>query len=292
MSTVWTSDPATWPPREQRHLEHWKVERALREELLASTPENRDDVFRDVYNRLFQDVPWHEANDPDPVREEAEEDLFFDLFSSLVDPRDTLLDLGCGDGSLVRRFSGAVRRCIGIDASDAMIRFCEENAPPNAEFLCASIIDVPVPEGTVDIAMSRQVVEHLHPDDMPAHLAAVLRCLRPGGRFLIETPSRLTGPWDVSRKFSETPTGFHLREYTNGELAGMLRDAGFRRVTSPAVPSRLQARLGRWSAHAYLPASAKGAVERVAERLPRSGRVRVATAAMARSVVLVGERPG
>jgi SAM-dependent methyltransferase len=290
MSPAWTSDPATWPPPARFNYEHWLIERELRAELLASTPENRDEVFRDVYNRLFELVPWHEANDMDPERERREEDFFFGAYGGLTRPDDTLLDLGCGDGALIRRFAPAVARCIGIDASDAMVAFCRERAPANAEFVVGSVVDVPLPPGSVDVAVSRQVMEHLHPDDVPRHLAAVHRSLRPGGRFLIETPSRLTGPWDVSRGFSETPTGFHLREYTNGELARMLRRAGFRRVQTPAVPSRLLPRLARRSLPAYVPAGAKGALEGLAERLSPVPRRRLATAAMARQVVLVAHR--
>jgi hypothetical protein len=44
------------------------------------------------------------------------------------------------------------------------------------------------------------------------------------------TPNGLTGPWDISRLFSTTPTGFHLHEYTNSELTGLLHQAGFKRV--------------------------------------------------------------
>jgi SAM-dependent methyltransferase len=289
-SRSWTSDPATWPPPAERDREHWLIERGLREELLRSSPAQRDDVYRDVYNRLFDQVPWHEGNQRAEDVENAYEDLWFRLYGPLTRPGDTLVDLGSGRGSLIRRFAPAVTACVGIDASDAMVELSRRTAPTNAEFVVGSIVEPPLPPGSADMVISRQVMEHLHPDDAARHLAAVHGLLRPGGRFLIETPSRLTGPWDISRSFSSEATGFHLREYTVGELSTMLRTAGFRRVRSPAVPSRVLMRLGPLRSHAYVPGGAKGALEKVLARFPRAARRKVAPALVLRGVLVVGQR--
>src|SRR5690606_28242527 len=104
---------------------------------------------------------------------------------------------------------------------------------PNATFIASGVVRPPVPAASVDLAVSRQVVEHLHPDDIPEHFAAIAKIVAPGGVFIIETPNRVTGPWDVSRGITDDPTGFHLREFTHGELARLMRDAGFVRVSSP-----------------------------------------------------------
>lgn len=291
MTAGWTRDPATWPPERRRDFEHWIIERDLRGELLAASPETRDDIFRDVYDRLYRAIPWHPGNHSDHEAERAYEEFWFRSYGALSRPGDTVVDLGCGHGALVRRFATSVARCVGLDASDDMIALCRAGAPPNADFVCSSVIDPPLPDASADLAISRQVTEHLHPDDLPRHLRSVLRILRPGGRFLIETPSRLTGPWDVSRGFTAGATGFHLREYTNGELAGELRRAGFARVRTPLVPRRLMARLGPLATRAYVPAGVKGALERIVGPLPESPRRALARAALAASVLLVAERP-
>ena len=87
-----------------------------------------------------------------------------------------------------------------------------------------------VPAGSVDVALSCHLVEHLHPDDLPDHLAEIHGLLAPGGVYIVVTPSRLYGPHDVSRYFSDQPIGLHLREYLHADLASRLRRAGFHAV--------------------------------------------------------------
>jgi ubiquinone/menaquinone biosynthesis C-methylase UbiE len=70
-----------------------------------------------------------------------------------------------------------------------MIALAEQDRPANARFLVGNLIRPPLPDASADIVITRQVMEHLHPDDIAAHLESVLRILRPGGRFLVETPS-------------------------------------------------------------------------------------------------------
>ncbi len=291
MSDPWTDDPATWPPPSAQRRAHWLIERELRERLLASSPGDRDAVTREAYNDLFRRVPWHVANEPPSDDEDAYEDYWFRLYRSATRPTDTLVDVGCGRGGLVRRFAPAVAEAIGIDASDEMASIARAGAPSNARFMVASAIEPPLPPRSADVVVSRQVMEHLHPDDAERHLRAVWRILRPGGRFLIETPSRLTGPWDVSRGFTDTATGFHLREYTVGELGRMMRSVGFDRVTSPLSPSRLRLR-SRALDRATVPASVKGTLERALEPLPRRPRRALARAFVIAEVVVLGERRG
>lgn len=287
----WSNDPSSWPPVAERPRQHWLVEQRLREELLASSPVDRERITRDVYNRLFDEVPWHDANATDSNIEDAYEEHWFQLYGPLTRPDDVLLDIGCGRGGLVNRFARAVSQAIGLDASDAMIAIAEKSKPANVRFIVGNLLTPPVPPKSVDFVVSRQLMEHLHPADVPEHLRAVFETLRPGGRFLIETPSRLTGPWDISRGFTDIASGFHLREYTNREMGAMLRDAGFRRVRGPAVPARVLARLGSGNRRAYMPVQVKSGIEAVLRIAPMKIRPKLAGPLLVRDVTLVAERP-
>ena len=89
---------------------------------------------------------------------------------------------------------------------------------------------IPLPAESVDVVYSNQLLEHLHPDDATEHLREVHAALRRGGVFVCVTPNRVAGPWDISLYFDENATGFHLKEYTLGELVAMLKQIGFREV--------------------------------------------------------------
>jgi SAM-dependent methyltransferase len=117
------------------------------------------------------------------------------------------------------------------------------------EFKVFDGFDLGLPPGSLDLAYSHDVAEHLHPDDLFDQLRSVQRSLRPGGMYVCVTPNRISGPHDISRHFSATPRGFHLREYTSTELADVFRGAGFTSVKifvavngrhlSPLLPTKL-----------------------------------------------------
>jgi SAM-dependent methyltransferase len=90
-----------------------------------------------------------------------------------------------------------------------------------------------VPENSVDVAYSDQLMEHLHPDDALDQLKNIFRSLKPGGSYICMTPNRISGPHDISLYFSDVPSGFHLREYTTTDLVKILKDAGFSKVSVP-----------------------------------------------------------
>ncbi len=46
----------------------------------------------------------------------------------------------------------------------------------------------------------------------------------------MSTPSRFTGPHDISRYFDYSATCFHLREYDYRSVTKLMRSSGFRKV--------------------------------------------------------------
>ena len=123
-----------------------------------------------------------------------------------------------------------VKRVIALDVSHEITR--RDDLPSNVELKIFDGVEVPVAAGTVDIVYSHQVMEHVHPDDAVVQLQTIYRSLRPGGAYVCVVPNRISGPHDISRHFDEVATGFHMREYTTGELAVLFRSSGFRRTKS------------------------------------------------------------
>jgi SAM-dependent methyltransferase len=135
------------------------------------------------------------------------------------------MEVGPGDCALALAVAARVKTVYAVDVTDALLG--EQETPHNFHFVHSNGVSVPVPRESIDLAYSSQVMEHLHPEDVGDHLCGIRDALAPGGRLICITPNRISGPWDVSRHFDESPRGLHLREYTISELADLLRSVGF-----------------------------------------------------------------
>lgn len=85
--------------------------------------------------------------------------------------------------------------------------------------LRADATALPVAEGSVDLVVAFDVLEHIEDDD--SAVAHVFRALRPGGRYLVAVPCdpRLWSAHDEA-------VG-HVRRYTRDGLESLLRRGGF-----------------------------------------------------------------
>ncbi len=107
---------------EERERAHWLIERDLRERLLASAPEERERVTAEVYDALFQRVPWHPANQSANEDPEIEGELWRRVFGDLCPPGGTIADLGCGLGSVVIGMASRTKEAVGEDTSQEEAR--------------------------------------------------------------------------------------------------------------------------------------------------------------------------
>ena len=105
-------------------------------------------------------------------------------------PGESVLDVGCGTGTLaiaVKAAVGASGEVTGIDASPEMIEIARhkaEGAGVDAGFEVAPIEELPFPDGRFDLVVSSFMLHHL-PDGVKGRgLAEIRLVLKPGGRFL------------------------------------------------------------------------------------------------------------
>ena len=90
-----------------------------------------------------------------------------------------------------------------------------------------------------DLVFGQQVLEHMHREDVPEHLAEAFRVLSRGGTVAVETHNRRTGPQDISRGSVTTAEGLHLREWSVRELIVKFCRAGFIQERGLLAPSFL-----------------------------------------------------
>ena len=218
---------------QEQVLKHFQAEQGLRDYLLASPREKRAEAFCWAYDELFRRCPWHPAlnersgvDAPDLVERRVKN------FTRWLPPGEDVrvLEIGCGMGELVIGLSGKGYECVGIDVSEVRIQRLQRFESANLQFQRVEGTKLPFADESFEVAISMQLFEHLHPEDGGEHLREVLRVLKPGGFYMLETPNVLVGPGDVSRFFTETAEGFHLREYTIRELCGLLHECGFGQV--------------------------------------------------------------
>jgi small RNA 2'-O-methyltransferase len=155
--------------------------------------------------------PWWEGAAADPVEERGHAEESSDLHEERLDAVarvllregvSTVLDLGCGAGSLLRRLAreAAYSRLTGVDLSIAALRTAERVlAPfraaeaPRIDLLHGSILEHSAEWPAADAAVLVETIEHLPPDELSRLEGAVLAGLRPR-LVVITTPNRECNP--------------------------------------------------------------------------------------------------
>jgi len=161
-------------------------------------------------------------------------------------PGEHVVDIGAGPGLLAAEIAAAVGpdgRVHAVEPSESMRALAAGRARPAGaapvEISAGSVAALPLPDASVDVAVSTQVFEYV--EDVPGALAEVHRVLRPGGRLLV-----LDTDWDSivwhSRDQARTARILaawdeHLVDpHLPRTLAPALRAAGFTDVRTQVLP--------------------------------------------------------
>lgn len=212
------------------HRRHYELEKRLANRLRAADRDERRGLYSVVYDELYSSLPEHPGNlqKNDPAKTAASVRAALRFVDPYIHPNTTFLEVGAGDAALSIAVADRVTRVYAIEVTAEKAN--GKTMPENLDFVITDGFEIPVPEQSIDLAFSDQVMEHLHPDDAEEQLTNIYRSLKPGAPYICLTPNFLSGPHDVSAYFDEFPTGFHLKEYTTTELTGLLRRVGFRNV--------------------------------------------------------------
>lgn len=97
-------------------------------------------------------------------------------------PGMTLLDVGCGPGTITADLAGLVApgRVVGIDRAAEVMASA---AAPGVEFRVGDVYALDFDDGSFDVVHAHQVLQHL--TDPVAALAEMRRVLSPGGRLAV-----------------------------------------------------------------------------------------------------------
>ena len=154
-----------------------------------------------------------------------------------LQPGETVLDVGCGTGSLAlvaKERVGATGRVCGIDASVQMIaraRRKAERVGLSIDFQVGLIEQLAFPDQSFDVVLSTMMMHHL-PDDLKRQgLAEMARVLKPEGRLLVVDLKGTAAPHGRLEQPAQTGTG----ESGMHGLSALMQAAGMFPVETGAI---------------------------------------------------------
>ncbi len=213
---------------EQQIREHYEAEQELANKLRKSTKAQRksENLYATLYDELYRSVPHHQQLTVKASKYQTQRNINwqFGLIRRFINDTTIFLELGPGDCSFASKISGIVKKVYAIDVSEIITN---SSSIPKYEIIISDGSSIPLPDDSIDVVYSNQLMEHIHPDDAIAQLHEIYRVLKSSGHYVCVTPNSVIGPWDISYYYNNVATGFHLKEYSVHELIETFRYAGF-----------------------------------------------------------------
>ncbi len=143
-----------------------------------------------------------------------------------IDKSLRLLDLGCGDGALLR-----VARDLGVENLEGVDLSPEMVAKTRAVGFSVELEDAlsflaAQPDNSFDVVCAFDVLEHLDHEKLSGVCENVLRILKSGGTFLIHVPNGAS-PYAGRMRYGDIT---HERAFTRESMRQVLRTIGFASV--------------------------------------------------------------
>src|SRR5262249_4626499 len=163
---------------QERLRRHYEVERALAERLRRTTSrEERIKLYESMYDTLFAAVPDH------PRLTAAHDRAFIErmnrgrlaIVSPYLRPDSRVLDIGAGDCVFSLVLARRAKQVTAIDIAEGSAVL--DGAPSNFQLLIYDGFHLPMEPGSIDLAFSDQLIEHLHVDDAEWHFKMIADAL-------------------------------------------------------------------------------------------------------------------
>nr|WP_294557635.1 class I SAM-dependent methyltransferase [uncultured Rhodopila sp.] len=213
-------------------------ETRIAHQLRTAPQQERLRLYTELYNEYTEKFPETLPKDSSAAERIARYETAF--LRRFLKPSTVMAEIGPGRCHLAVSLAPHVARIYGVDVAE--VGAGADKGVPNFELKRTDGIHMPFDSDSIDLVISNQLMEHLHPDDACDQLREVHRVLRAGGRYICITPSRVNGPHDSSARFRDIPcpvrdgdyraNGLHLQEYTTRELMALFEAAGFTRFQS------------------------------------------------------------
>lgn len=154
---------------------------------------------------------------------------FYNLTSTFPSEGSVLI-VGCGLGHL-DRYIHAWRpykyETVGTDFSEYAITQSKLAALDilDATFFKADALNQPVKDGSMDVVVAADIIEHL--SDVEGFVKELARVTKPGGLIIISTPERLPS--------GEMHSPEHVQEFSRNSLMNLFRDVCVEHTFTPST---------------------------------------------------------
>ena len=127
-----------------------------------------------------------------------------------------VLDIACGEGYGTAMLAEVAQHVIGVDNSDPVIAHATNKYQrANLEFKIGNCAKIPIPDGSLDLVVSFETIEHHGQHD--EMLMEIKRVLKPAGLLLVSSPNK--------NEYSVAPNSsnpFHVKELNRSEFECLL----------------------------------------------------------------------
>jgi len=217
---------------EEMILKHWELEKRLTKQLLESMHENRWETFDRCYTILYSELSWINKFIGSSAITSTKQDAIWPIL--IGRPPKNIYEIGSGKGELISYLAKYGYTCKGTEITRERGEK-HTSKYSNLSWGISDGIHLDRFESTdaYDVVISKQVIEHIHPDDLVEHFKGVRSILISGGRYIFNTPHKFVGPSDISRVFKcDKPLGMHLKEYSYQEIRELLIQSGFIKIAA------------------------------------------------------------
>jgi SAM-dependent methyltransferase len=141
-------------------------------------------------------------------------------FAARLSRHKRVLDLGCGSGYGSFELARLANSVAGLDVSLEAVEYSADHfRAGNLQWAVASATATPFRDGTFDLVVAFEVIEHLSAwRDL---LTEARRLLAPGGQFIVSTPNKL---YYAESRGVHGANPFHEHEFEFGEFEAALRE--------------------------------------------------------------------
>jgi len=178
------------------------------------------------------------------------------LFKNYIKENDKVLDIGCGNGRLVKLIEDKKVEYLGIDYSESLVNIAKENFS-DYKFEVGDLLDLKENDNQYDAVLLIAVLHHIPSAKLRDQaLQEIYRVLKPGGKLLM-TNWNLWQPrfWhyhfkyfmdrkrkihdldkgDIMREWSGTGNFRYVHSFTKSELFELAQANGFKQADNKYV---------------------------------------------------------